>query len=176
MLHTWVQYFEFFRARKGWQNLFQKHEIPVRKKHIFLAKEIWSQCHILRIIYVLYMYFICIIYVLCMYYICIICIIYVLYMYYMCIICVFAGFCWLFLGFLCPRVFLSVFLLALCGFSWVFCVRGDFCLCFCWYLRKVWKNKMTPAQDPKQGESIKNTKYIKIWKIIKMKVIKNISF
>ena len=39
-----------------------------------------------------------------------ICIIYVLYMYYMCIICVFAGFIWLFLGFLRPRGFLSVFL------------------------------------------------------------------
>ena len=36
-------------------------------------------------------------------------------MYYICIICV-----------------LYVFLLALSGFSWVFCVRGDFCLCFCW--------------------------------------------
>ena len=53
-------------------------------------------------------------------------------MYYMCIICVFAGFCLFFLGFLCPRVFLSVFLLAFYGFSWVFCVRGVFCLCFCW--------------------------------------------
>ena len=36
-------------------------------------------------------------------------------MYYICIICV-----------------LYVFLLALSCFSWVFCVRGDFCLCFCW--------------------------------------------
>ena len=36
-------------------------------------------------------------------------------MYYICIICV-----------------LYVFLLALSGFSWVFCVRGVFCLCFCW--------------------------------------------
>ena len=76
------------------------------------------------------MYIICIIYVLYMYYIRII---YVLYMYYMCIICVFAGFIWLFLGFLRPRRFLSVFLLALSGFSWVFCVRGVFCLCFCWF-------------------------------------------
>ena len=47
-------------------------------------------------------------------------------------VCVFAGFIWLFLGFWCPRRFLSVFLLALCGFSLVFCVRGGFCLCFCW--------------------------------------------
>ena len=29
------------------------------KKHNFLAKEFWSQCHILRIIYVLYMYYMC---------------------------------------------------------------------------------------------------------------------
>ena len=94
MLHTWVLYFEFFRSRKGWQNLFQKHEIPVR--NIFLAKSFWSQCHILRIIYVLYMY-----------YICIICVLY-------------------------------VFLLALSGFSWVFCVRGDFCLCFCWLFLGFW--------------------------------------
>ena len=36
-------------------------------------------------------------------------------MYYICIICV-----------------LYVFLLALSGFSWVFGVRGVFCLCFCW--------------------------------------------
>ena len=38
MLHTWVLYFEFFRSRKGWQNLFQKHEIPVRKKTHFFSK------------------------------------------------------------------------------------------------------------------------------------------
>merc|ERR1711924_442642 len=49
----------------------------------------------------------------------------------------FAGFIWLFLGFLRPRGFLSVFLLVLSGFSLVFstffCVRGDFRLCFCWF-------------------------------------------
>jgi len=50
-----------------------------------------------------------------MYYICIIYVLYMYYMYYICIICV-----------------LYVFLLALSGFSWVFCVRGVFCLCFCW--------------------------------------------
>ena len=55
-------------------------------------------------------------------------------MYYMCIICVFAGFIWLFLGFWCPRRFLYVLLLAFAGFSWVFGVRGDFCMCFCWLL------------------------------------------
>ena len=76
------------------KTFFKNTKYQSEKKHIFLAKEFWSQCHILRIIYVLYMY-------------------------YMCIICVFAGFCWLFLGFLRPRVFLSVLLLAFAGFSWV---------------------------------------------------------
>ena len=80
-------------------------------------------------IYVLYVYYMCIICVLYMYYICIICvlhmyyicIIYVLYMYYIiCIRSVFAGFCWLFLGFLRPRRYLYVLLLAFAGFSWVF--------------------------------------------------------
>ena len=57
------------------------------------------------------------------------------YMYYIiCIRSAFAGFCWLFLGFWRPRRFLYVLLLAFLGFSWVFCVRGDFCLCFCWLL------------------------------------------
>ena len=74
-----------------------KYQSEKQKKNIFLAKSFWSQCHILRIIYVLYMYYICIIYV--------------LYMYYMCIICVFSGFIWLFLGFLRPRRFLYVFFL-----------------------------------------------------------------
>ena len=76
------------------------------------------------------MYYICIIYVLYMYYICII---YVLYVYNMCFCWLFLGFlrprrflsvfllffCWLFLGFLRPRRFLSVLLLAFAGFSWV---------------------------------------------------------
>ena len=60
-------------------------------------------------------------------------------MYYICIICVFAGVCWLFLGFLRPRRFLYVLLLAFAGFSWVFGVRGDFCMCFCWLFLGFWR-------------------------------------
>ena len=74
------------------KTFFKNTKYQSEKKHNFLAKEFWSQCHILRIIYVLYMY-------------------------YMCIICVFAGFIWLFLGFLRPRRFLYVLLLAFAGFS-----------------------------------------------------------
>ena len=57
------------------------------------------------------------------------CIIYVLYMYYIiCIRSAFAGFCLFFLGFWHPRRFLYVLLLAFAGFSWLFGVRGDFCM------------------------------------------------
>ena len=108
MLHTWIQYFEFFRSRKGWQNLFQNHEIPVRKKTHFFSKGI-----LVPMSYITYY----------------ICIIYVLYMYYMCFcwlllaflgffasaaifVCAFAGFCWLFFGFWRPRRFLYVLFLA----------------------------------------------------------------
>ena len=45
------------------KTFFKNTKYQSEKKHIFLAKEFWSQCHILRIIYVLYMYYICIIYV-----------------------------------------------------------------------------------------------------------------
>merc|ERR1712232_113917 len=99
----------FFRSKQGCKNICSKTRFTSQKKknkNMFLAKSFWSQCHILRIIYVLYMYYICIIYV--------------SYMYYMCIICVFAGFIWLFLGFWWPRRFLYVLLLAFAGFSWVF--------------------------------------------------------
>ena len=113
------------------KTFFKNTKYPSEKKHNFLAKEFWSQCHILRIICVLYMY-----------YICIICIIYVLYVYYMCFcwlylaflgffasaaifVCAFAGFCWLFLGFGRPRRFLYVLFHAFVGF---FGVRGDFCM------------------------------------------------
>ena len=89
------------------------------KKHIFLAKEFWSQCHILRIIYVLYMYYICIIYVLYVYYMCF-CWLYLAFLGFFAsaafFVCAFAGFIWLFLGFLRPRRFLSVLLLAFPGF------------------------------------------------------------
>merc|ERR1712125_138019 len=48
-------------------------------------------------------------------------------------VCAFAGFIWLFLGFLRPRRYLYVLLLVLSGFSFLFCVRGDICMCFCWF-------------------------------------------
>ena len=54
-------------------------------------------------------------------------------------VCVFAGFIRFFLGSLRPRGFLSVFLMVLSGFSWVFCVRGDFCMCFCWLFLGFWR-------------------------------------
>ena len=112
-MHTWVQYFEFFRSRKGWQNLFQNHEIPVRKKTQFVSKGILvPMSYITYYICIIYVY--SIIYVLYVYYMCIIC---VLYMYYIiCIRSAFAGFCWFFLGFWRPRRFLYVLLLAFLGF------------------------------------------------------------
>ena len=36
--------------------------------------------------------------------------------------------------YICIIYVLYVFFLAFAGFSWVFCVRGDFCICFCWLL------------------------------------------
>ena len=90
------------------KTFFKNTKYQSEKKHNFLAKEFWSQCHILRIIYVLYMHYICIISV------------------------------------------LYVFLLALCGFSWVFCVRGDICmakmLIFHWFYKEnvISTNKMLP--------------------------------
>ena len=103
---------------------------------LIAAKEFWSQCHILRIIYVLYMYYICIIYVSYMYYIICIrsafagfCLLFLGFLVFFAsaaiFVCAFAGFCWLFLGFWRPRRFLYVLFLAFVGF---FGVRGDFCM------------------------------------------------
>ena len=108
-LHTWVQYFEFFRSKKGWQNLFQKRDLPVRKKTYFFSKN--------NLVPMSYIY-ICIICVLYVYYMCII---YVLYMYYIiCIRSAFAGFCWLFLGLLGFFASAAIFVCAFAGFCWVF--------------------------------------------------------
>ena len=112
-----------------------------KKTTFFLAKEFWSQCHTLRIIYVLYVYYMCIIYVLYMYYIICIrsvfagfswvfgvrgdfcmcfCWLYLAFLGFFAsaafFVCAFAGFIWLFLGFLRPRRYLYVLLLAFLGF------------------------------------------------------------
>ena len=77
------------------------------------------------IIYVLYMYIICILYVyymiLYVYYMYYICILYVLYMYQIiCIRFAFAGFCWLFLGFLVFFASAAIFVCVFSGFCWLF--------------------------------------------------------
>ena len=90
------------------------------KKHNCLAKDFWSQCHILRIIYVLYMYYMRF------------CWLFLgffrprrfLYVFLLAFAC-FSCF------FLRPRRFLYVFFLAFLG---CVCVRGDLCMCFCWLL------------------------------------------
>ena len=64
-------------------------------------------------------------------------------------VCVFAGLIRLFLGFLRPRRFLYVFLLAFASFSWVFGVRGDFCMCFCWFFLAFWYGTC-PGSDARQ--------------------------
>ena len=120
ILHTWVQYFEFFRSRKGWQNLFQKHEIPVRKKTYFFSKGILVPMSYIT-------YYICIIYVLYMYYICIICVLYVFllalsgFSWVFCVRGVFClCFCWLYVAFLGFFASAGFFVRVFAGFMWLF--------------------------------------------------------
>ena len=91
-----------------------------KKKHNFLAKEFWSQCHILRIIYVLYMYYICIIYVLYVYYMCFCWLL----LAFLCFFCVRGDFCmcfcWLLLAFLGFFASAAIFVCAFAGFIWLF--------------------------------------------------------